>query len=78
MRAKALFDKYTKNFELNSEVANILAHDGHLSSFYEEALLEPNSPISLANIVVNEVARELKRKRVKRTKIYSKTNSQAC
>ncbi|MCW8954867.1 MAG: glutamine--tRNA ligase/YqeY domain fusion protein [Sulfurimonas sp.] len=55
-----LFDKYTDKFKLNSEVANILARDENLSSFYEETLSVLNSPVSLANIVVNEVARELK------------------
>lgn len=59
---KVLFDKYTNELKLNSEVANILARDEHLSLFYEEALSVLNSPVSLANIVVNEVARELKEK----------------
>lgn len=55
-----LFDKYTKELGLNNEIANILARDAGLSSFYEETLLHVNSPVSLANIVANEVARELK------------------
>ena len=59
---KALFEKYTSELKLNNEVANILARDEKLSSFYEETLLELNSPIGLANIVVTEVARELKEK----------------
>ena len=59
---QALFDKYTSVFKLNSEVANTLARDEKLSSFYEEALVVFNSPVSLANIVANEVARELKEK----------------
>ncbi len=58
-----LFDKYTRELGLNSEVANTLARDEHLSSFYYEALSlstpSPN-PVGLANIVTNEVARELK------------------
>lgn len=67
-----LFDKYTKELGLNSEVANILARDEQLSKFYEEslslpesALSEPGSPVNpvgLANLVTNEVARELKEK----------------
>jgi glutaminyl-tRNA synthetase len=57
-----LFDKYTKEFGLNNEVANTLARDEKLSSFYEEALDQNNSYITLANIVANEVARELKDK----------------
>jgi len=59
---KVLFDKYSSELRLNSEVSNILARDENLSSFYEEALSVLNSPISLANIVVTEVARELKEK----------------
>ncbi len=57
---QALFDKYTAELKLNSEVANTLARDERLSSFYEDALSMLNSPVALANIVANEVARELK------------------
>jgi glutaminyl-tRNA synthetase len=57
-----LFDKYTNELKLNNEVSNTLARDEKLSNFYEEALLSVNSPIALANIVANEVARELKEK----------------
>jgi glutaminyl-tRNA synthetase len=57
---QSLFDKYTTELRLNNEVSNILARDEQLSKFYEEALSIVNSPVSLANIVVNEVARELK------------------
>ncbi len=35
---QALFDKYTGELKLNREVANTLARDDTLSSFYEEAL----------------------------------------
>jgi glutaminyl-tRNA synthetase len=59
---KILFDKYTNELKLNSEVANILARDEKLSSFYEEVLSKLNSPIAIANIVANEVAKELKEK----------------
>jgi glutaminyl-tRNA synthetase len=65
---KALFEKYTNELKLNSEVANILARDEKLSSFYEEALRVLNSPINLANIVANEVARELKEKELNKVK----------
>jgi glutaminyl-tRNA synthetase len=57
---QVLFDKYTKEFGLNNEIANILARDAGLAHFYEETLLHVNSPVSIANIVANEVARELK------------------
>jgi len=59
---KILFDKYTNELKLNNEVANILARDEKLSSFYEEVLSNLNSPIAIANIVANEVAKELKEK----------------
>ena len=55
-----LFSKYTKELALNSEVANTLARDANLSSFYNEALNTLHSPINLANLVSNEVAREMK------------------
>jgi glutaminyl-tRNA synthetase len=61
---KALFDKYTNELKLNNEVANTLARDTKLSSFFEKALDENNSAITLANIVSNEVARELKDKEI--------------
>jgi len=57
---QALFDNYTNELKLNSEVANTLARDAQLSSFFKEALSKGSSPITLANIVTNEVARELK------------------
>ncbi len=73
---QALFDKYTSELKLNSEVANTLARDEKLSSFYEEALLELNSPIALANIVTNEVARELKEKEISELKFTTKQIAQ--
>lgn len=76
---QALFDKYTTELKLNSMVADILARDEKLSSFYEEANDELHrrwfvnrmdhtykkefSSINLGNIVANEVARELKDKK---------------
>jgi glutaminyl-tRNA synthetase len=57
---QALFNKYTGEHGLNSMVADILARDEHLSSFYEEALSVNNSPVTIANLVANEVAREFK------------------
>jgi glutaminyl-tRNA synthetase len=61
---QAKFDRYTKELNLNSEVANTLARDEKLSSFYEDALKELQSPVNIANIVANEVARELKNKEI--------------
>ena len=65
---KAAFEKYTNTLGLNSEVANILARDEHLSHFFEEAQMLVNSPVTLANIVVNEVARELKQMEINQVK----------
>ncbi len=65
---QARFDKYTQELQLNSEVANTLARDEQLSSFYEEALSAVNSPVNLANIITNEVARELKQMQVSELK----------
>ena len=67
-----LFDKYTNELKLNNEVANILARDTKLSSFYEDVLSELNSPISIANIVSNEVAKELKNKEINELKFTTK------
>ena len=57
---KVLFEKYTNKLGLNNEVSNILARDEVLSKFYEEALAELNSSVTIANIVANDVAKELK------------------
>jgi len=69
---QTLFNKYTNEFGLNSEVANTLARDEHLSSFYEESLSVLNSPVALANIVANEVARELKQMQASELKFNAK------
>ena len=57
---KILFDKYTNELKLNTEIANILARDKELSSFFQEAFGVLNSAINLANIITNEVAKQLK------------------
>jgi len=62
------FGRYTHALKLNSEVANTLARDEKLSNFYEEALSSNNSPITIANIVSNEVARELKEQEISELK----------
>jgi len=69
---EALFNKYTNELKLNSEVANTLARDAKLSSFYEEALTEVHSPIGIANIVTNDVARELKQAEINELKFTPK------
>jgi len=65
---EALFSKYTNEFKLNNEIANILARDEYLSAFYKETLSTLNAPIALANIIANEVARELKEKQTNELK----------
>ncbi len=66
------FDKYINEDKLNSEVANTLARDEKLSSFYEEALAVEYTPVHLANIVANEVARELKENEISELKFSPK------
>jgi len=69
---KILFEKYTNDFRLNSEVANTLARDEKLSQIYEDVLSQYDSPVSIANIVTNEIARELKQKEIAELKFTSK------
>ncbi|MCH9813987.1 MAG: glutamine--tRNA ligase/YqeY domain fusion protein [Epsilonproteobacteria bacterium] len=69
---QSLFDKYIGELNLNSEVANTLARDAKLSGFYEEALSHHHSPVGIANVVANEVARELKEKEVNEVKFNTK------
>jgi glutaminyl-tRNA synthetase len=57
---EALFKKYSKELKLNSEVANTLARDAKLSAFYEEAIASSKSYVGIANMVTNDIARELK------------------
>ncbi len=57
---QARFEKYTHEYKLGSEVANTLARDRQLSAFFETSLQTYDAPIMIANIVTNEVARELK------------------
>ncbi len=73
---QALFDKYTNELKLNSEVANTLARDAKLSAFYTEALAAVNSPIGIANMLTNEVARELKQAEINELKFTPKEIAQ--
>ena len=67
-----LFDRYTKELNLNSEVANTLARDSKLSTFFDKALSELSSAVNIANIVANDVARELKSKEIDELKFTPK------
>ena len=69
---QARFDRYTNELQLNSEVANTLARDSKLSAFFVDAVALYNSPINIANIVTNEVARELKQKELSDIKFNPK------
>ena len=66
-----LFDTYTQTLGLNHEIANTLARDAQLANIYFEAMQlsipSPNKVI-LANIVTNDVARELKEKSIDKLK----------
>jgi glutaminyl-tRNA synthetase len=73
---EALIKKYTTELKLNNEVANTLARDAKLSAFYAEALTEVNSPVGIANIVTNDVARELKQAEVSELKFTAKQIAQ--
>ena len=69
---EALFEQYTKELKLNSEVANTLARDSRLSSFFQEAFKRYSIPGTIANFITNEVARELKQKDIKTLKYSPK------
>ncbi|WP_457749959.1 glutamine--tRNA ligase/YqeY domain fusion protein [Sulfurimonas sp.] len=69
---ETFFQKYTQELHLNNEVANTLARDEKLSQFYTEALKEYNSPVNIANMISNEVARELKQKELSELKFKPK------
>jgi len=61
---QARFDSYTKELKLNNTVAEMLARDAKLSTFFDEALTVHNSPVNIANLVANDVSRELKTKEI--------------
>ncbi|WP_297441997.1 glutamine--tRNA ligase/YqeY domain fusion protein [Sulfurimonas sp.] len=69
---KALYDNYINELKLNSELSNTLARDEQLSAFYKEALNALESPVNLANIIANEVARELKEHQLSELKFTPK------
>ncbi len=57
---QARYDRYTKALQLKSTVAEMIARDEKLSIFFEEALKAYHAPVNIANIVANEVSREMK------------------
>ena len=56
------FEKYLKEYGLSKQIANIFARDEVLANFFKEAIKEYNGAVTVANLVANEVARELKEK----------------
>ena len=56
---EAKFERYAK-LKLNTEVANTLARDEALSNIFEETLSIYSGAVTVANIIANDVARELK------------------
>ena len=75
-KQKTIFAKYTNELGLNNEIANILAMDEYLSVFYENSLLEYDNPIGIANIVANEVAKQLKEKEFNKLKFNAQQVAQ--
>ena len=56
------FEHYIKEFNLSKQIANIFARDEVLENFFKEAIKEYSGAITVANLVANEVAKELKEK----------------
>jgi glutaminyl-tRNA synthetase len=67
-----LFGKYTNKYKLSSEVANTLVRDSKLDNFFKEALTSQEIAVVVANLVTNEVARELKKSDIKDLKFKPK------
>ena len=59
-KEEAIFNDLIKTYNLNKQLASILARDEKLLEFFKGAIKEHNSPTTIANLVTNEVAKELK------------------
>ncbi len=57
---RRIFDRYRKKLGLKEEQANPLARDETLRTLFEAGLEHGAAPVTLANLILNEVARELK------------------
>jgi len=55
-----LFTELQAAYNLNKQLANILARDEKLYNFFSEALKSYDGAVTIANFVANEVAKELK------------------
>ncbi len=58
-----VFDSYTKELALNDQIANMLVRDSKLMQIFEAAIAMYSRYETVANIVVNEVAKDLKEKK---------------
>ena len=67
-----IYKYYIDEHKLNKAIANLFARDKDLSSFYLDALKEYDSKITLANLVANEVLKELKAKSLSKLNFNSK------
>jgi len=61
---QARFDHYTQALKLGDTVAEMIARDEKLSAFFDTAVSEQQNAGTIANLVANEVSRELKNKAV--------------
>ncbi len=68
---KTLFEGYLKQ-GLSKQIANIFARDEVLANYYKEACKAYDGAVTVANIVANEVARELKDKDLSQLKFSPK------
>ncbi len=57
---EAIFNELIAKYSLNKQVAATLARDSELLAFFKEALKSYDGAVTIANLVANEVARELK------------------
>jgi glutaminyl-tRNA synthetase len=69
---EAIFNNLLKEFNLKKEVANTLAREEKLLEFFKEAIGYEKVPTLIANLVTNEVARELKKSDIKDLKYTPK------
>jgi glutaminyl-tRNA synthetase len=73
---ETIFNTLKERYGLNGQVANILARDRKLLGFFNETVEELNAPITIANLVTNEVAKELKEKEIDELKFSPKEIAQ--
>ncbi len=57
---RVVFEKLKSEYSLNNQLSNILSRDAKLLEFFHSAVQNGSNPVTVANIVTNEVAKELK------------------